>query len=65
MIYIQNSPSASPADDFTEEIAAMLVAIERNYEREGSGPGSRFEGQRLEIIQARAVIRRVLQVAGT
>lgn len=37
----------------------MLVRIERNYERETSGPGSRFEGKRLEVVQAEAVIRRV------
>lgn len=41
----------------------MLVRIERNYEREGSGPGSRFEGQRLEVVQARAMLRRVLQAS--
>lgn len=46
-------------DELTEEIAQMLVAIEANYERETSAPGSRFEGQRLEVVQARAVIRRV------
>lgn len=46
-------------DELTEEIAQMLVRIERNYERETSGPGSRFEGKRLEVVQALAVIRRV------
>lgn len=46
-------------DELAEEIAGMLVRIEANYERETSGPGSRFEGQRLEIVQARAVIRRI------
>lgn len=46
-------------DELTEEIAQMLVRIEANYQRETSGPGSRFEGQRLEVAQARAVIRRV------
>jgi hypothetical protein len=52
------------ADELTEEIAGMLVRIERNYLRETSGPGSRFEGQRLEIVQARAVIRRVREYHG-
>jgi hypothetical protein len=42
-----------------EEIGNMLWHIEGNYNREGSGPGSRFEGQRLEIVQAHAVIRRI------
>ena len=40
----------------------MLIAIEANYERETSGPGSRFEGQRLEIVQARAVLRRIREI---
>jgi hypothetical protein len=40
------------------EIAAMLVQIERNYDREGSGPGSRFEGRTREAVQAEAVLRR-------
>lgn len=46
-------------EELAEEIAQMLVRIEANYQRETSGPGSRFEGQRLEVVQARAVIRRV------
>jgi hypothetical protein len=35
----------------------MLARIEVNYEREGSGPGSRFEGRLLEDVQAEAVLR--------
>ena len=50
-------------DDLVEELAGMLVRIEANYERETSGPGSRFEGQRLEVVQARAVLRRVREAA--
>jgi len=50
-------------DELIEELAGMLVRIERNYERETSGPGSRFEGQRLEVVQARSVLRRVLQAS--
>ena len=46
-------------EELTEEVAGMLVRIESNYLRETSGPGSRFEGQRLEVAQAKAVIRRV------
>lgn len=37
----------------------MLVRIEYNYARETSGPGSRFGGKRLEIVQAEAVLRRI------
>jgi hypothetical protein len=46
-----------PADPLVREAAALLAAIERNYEREGSGPGSRFEGRLLEDVQAEAVVR--------
>jgi hypothetical protein len=48
-----------PADPLTLEVADMLCRIERNYEREGSGPGSRFEGRLLEDVQAEAVLRRI------
>jgi len=46
-------------DELAEEIAQMLVRVEANYRREGSGPGSRFEGQCLETAQARRVIREI------
>jgi hypothetical protein len=52
-------------DDLIGELAGMLERIEANYERETGGPGSRFEGQRLEVVQARAVLRRVRQIAAT
>jgi hypothetical protein len=39
------------------EVADMLARIVANYEREGAGPGSRFEGRLLEDVQAEAVIR--------
>lgn len=56
-------PPTKPArDPREEEIASLLVAIEINYNREGTGYGSRFEGERLEVVQARAVIRRVLEM---
>jgi hypothetical protein len=42
-----------------EEVATGLWCIEGNYHREGSGPGSRFAGQRLEVVQARWALRRV------
>jgi hypothetical protein len=47
--------------ELVDEIAEMLAAIQINYEREGAGPGSRFEGQRLEFAQARSVIRRIFR----
>lgn len=53
-----------PTDPATLEIAGLLAAIERNYEREGSGPGSRFEGRLLEDVQAEAVLRRVREWGG-
>lgn len=52
-------PTKPPQSPLEEEIANMLIAIDGNYRREGSGYGSRFEGERLEVVQARAVIRRV------
>lgn len=53
------APTNTHDDQLVEDIAGMLSRIEINYLREGSGPGSRFEGQRLEVAQAKAVIRRV------
>jgi hypothetical protein len=52
--------TAEAVDPLVEEIAAALVAIEYNYHREGTGPGSRFEGKRLEIVQAEFVVRKLL-----
>jgi hypothetical protein len=49
-----------PADPLVREAAALLAAIERNYEREGSGPGSRFEGRLLEDVQADPAARKYL-----
>lgn len=55
---VQPSPMAPPdPDPVVREVADMLRRILVNYEREGSGPGSRFEGEMLETVQARAVIR--------
>jgi hypothetical protein len=60
MTTIGAMPPTKPArDPLEEEIASTLVQIENNYHREGTGYGSRFEGERLEVVQARAVIRRV------
>lgn len=53
-----SSPNAPrPADPLITEVADMLYRIEVRYEREGSGPGSRFEGRLLEDVQAEAVCR--------
>jgi hypothetical protein len=48
-----------PQDPLVREVADALARIEANYEREGSGPGSRFEGRLLEDVQAEAVVRLV------
>ena len=50
-------------DDLIKELAWMLTRIKTNYQCEGSGPGSRFAGQRLEVVQAGAVLRRIRAVA--
>lgn len=55
-----DSPNAPrPEDPLVLEVADMLARIETNYDREGSGPGSRFEGRLLEDVQAEAAVRRV------
>jgi hypothetical protein len=57
-LMVQESPNVPrPADPLVVEVADMLYRIEVNYEREGSGPGSRFEGRLLEDVQAEAVVR--------
>jgi hypothetical protein len=55
---IRESPNAPrPGDPLVLEVSDMLARITVNYGREGSGPGSRFEGRLLEDIQAEAVLR--------
>lgn len=49
-------PTVRPADPLAKEIGDRLHLVTRNYEREGSGPGSRFEGQLLEDVLAVAVM---------
>lgn len=57
---IHDSPNKPrPTDPFVIEVSEMLHRIRVNYEREGSGPGSRFEGMLLEDVQAQAVARLV------
>jgi hypothetical protein len=59
MATAQGSPGKPrPSDPLTREIADALARIERNYQREGSGPGSRFEGRLLEDVQAEWVARK-------
>jgi len=59
------APEAAAAEragvdpDLAAEVADLLYRISVNYDREGAFPGSRFEGQRLEFVQAWAVIRHV------
>jgi hypothetical protein len=54
----QNSPNKPrPSDPLVREVADALARIERNYEAEGSGPGSRFEGRLLEDVQAEMAVR--------
>lgn len=57
-ITVTESPNVPRPDGLIRELADMLARIERNYEIEGSGPGSRFEGRLLEDVQAGAVVRR-------
>lgn len=52
-------PTKPPANPLEAEIAEGLVAIEANYHREGTGHGSRFQGERIEVVQARWAISRV------
>ena len=55
---VRSSPNKPrPADPLVLEVAGMLARIERNYEIEGSGPGSRFEGRLLEDVQAERIVR--------
>lgn len=52
------SPNAPrPADPLVRELADGLRRIEFNYQKEGSGPGSRFEGRLPEDVQAEWVMR--------
>jgi hypothetical protein len=57
--HVAVSVPKQPRTDLEREIAHALYAIQCNYEREGAGPGSRFEGEMLEVAQARYVIQRL------
>lgn len=56
-----DSPNADVSGDepIVTQIADGLERITINYEREGSGPGSRFEGLTLERVQARWVVDQI------
>lgn len=54
----ENSPNKPrPGDPLVREVADAIARTERNYDREGSGPGSRFEGRLLEDVQAELAVR--------
>lgn len=60
MTEIVESPNAPrPADPLIVHVADTLRRIEARYDREGSGPGSRFEGRLREDVQAETVVRLV------
>ena len=50
----------SAHEQLVADLAHSLYAILANYEREGAGPGSRFEGQTCEYAQAKFAVRTVL-----
>lgn len=52
-----NSPNAPRPEQPVRAIADSIRHVEINYEREGSGPGSRFEGKLLEDVQAEVACR--------
>lgn len=55
---VRESPNVPrPDDPMILDLSGLLYRICVNYEREGSGPGSRFEGRLLEDVQAEAAVR--------
>ena len=59
-VAIESPSKPRPTNEIVRYIADTLRHIEYNYQREGSGPGSRFEGELLEDVQARTIIRILL-----
>lgn len=58
MSTVRDSPNVPrPGDALVLAVADALARVERNYGREGSGPGSRFEGRLLEDVQAELAVR--------
>lgn len=57
---VVDSPNAPrPVGDILD-LAEALARIQINYEREGSGPGTRFAGRLLEDVQAEYAFRVIL-----
>ena len=56
---VVESPNKPRPDGLIRAVADALRRVEINYHREGSGPGSRFEGRLLEDIQAQVAVRMV------
>lgn len=50
-------PTQRPEEPFVREMGDDIARIERNYEREGAGPDSRFQDQLLSDIQAAWVVK--------
>lgn len=61
--YQERSGGPPDLDELVRELGGLLWRIEGNYNREGSGRGSRFEGETCESVQARALVRRVWPLA--
>lgn len=59
-----SSPTVRHSDSLVRDLADGIRHIEYNYQREGSGPGSRFEGKLLEDVQAEWVLRELLAREG-
>jgi hypothetical protein len=59
-VVVESPNKPRPPNPVIRYLADTLRHIEINYEREGSGPGSRFEGELLEDVQARTVLRILL-----
>jgi hypothetical protein len=61
-VIVESPSKPRPDDPLTVAVADTLRRVENNYNREGSGPGSRFEGELLEDVQARRAIAMVRSV---
>lgn len=58
MATVSDSPNKPrPSDPLVREVADTIARTGANYDREGSGPGSRFEGRLLEDVQAEMAVR--------
>ena len=55
-VVVSSPNKPRPTDRWALAIANAIRQTENNYHREGSGPGSRFEGELLEDVQARVAI---------